>query len=108
MQHQGAVINMKDIFLLETIPSITGKSGRKMKLSSLRPGDVIGLEDFRYTVMINSVKLQRLVLRDRVSQRSFPYGYFSADYLFVRHQQKRAWVALLPKWLRRHVSPYKL
>jgi hypothetical protein len=88
------------------IPTIRGLGHRPVKVSSLRPGDVIGLEEWRYVVQINSAKERRIVLRDRVSELSIGYVAITENYFFIRHQKKRAWPALLPQWIRKNISPY--
>ncbi len=78
-----------------------------MALSSLRPGDHLSSPNIGHlTVMINSAKLQLLVVRwDYGLERSYGYRTFW-DCVFIGHGKRRAYWKFLPKWLRKRVCEY--
>ncbi len=89
-------------------PSIATPKGR-MKCSSLRPGDwLLAADEDLICVLINSRKLQRVVIRwEGGFERSYDYETIAlAQFRLVGHGKARKWWDFLPKFLRNHVCPY--
>jgi hypothetical protein len=57
-------------------------------------------------VLQNSATLGRLEIRyNNGYSGSYPYDSFAQD-TYIGQGRKRVWLALLPKWAKKYVSPY--
>lgn len=84
----------------------------RMKLSSLRPGDWLmhADEETEILVLVNSSKLQRLVLQySGIKETEDSWEYRAVTTLrhrYIGHGPARRWHKFLPRWLRKRVCPY--
>lgn len=86
------------------------KSGGKIAMNNLRPGDWIGMREdtryYRYLVLQNSAVMQRLeAMYPDYSTEALPHSILSGD-LYIGRGKKRWWYDRLPRFLKRHFMPY--